>query len=73
MDDFKIIFESLQKQYPHYLVGVAEVATIFNCSKKTVYMRTCRKAKKPFPVMPAKGVAGKKFKLIDCAKALAEM
>lgn len=73
MSDFEIIYRSLQEQYPgRLLIGVKDVARIFDCSVKSVYNGTHRRAKSKFPVQPTSG-PGKKFKLIDCARALAEM
>ncbi len=73
MSDYKIILESLERQYPgRLLVGVREIAIIFDQSPKTIYNQTCRKAVKKFPVMPVSG-PGKKFRLTDIAKALARM
>lgn len=70
---FSLILESLEKQFPgRLLIGVKEVSQIFDCSVKTVHNGTHRKAKKRFPVQPT-NVPGKKFKLIDCARALADM
>ena len=40
MGDFKTIFELLEKRYEgRLLVGVKEVAVIFDVSEKTVYKR----------------------------------
>ena len=71
MDDYQTILASLERQYPgRMMVGVEEVATIFDCSVKTIYNGTHRKAKNKFPVQP---VAGKKFRLTDIARAIVGM
>ena len=73
MSDYESILASLERQYPgRLLIGVKELAAIFDLSEKTVYNMTCRKASKKFPVKAAK-VPGKKFKLTDIARALAEV
>lgn len=71
--DFEIIMRSLERQYPgRLLVGVKEVAIIFNLSQKTVYNMTSRKSKKKLAVQPAPG-PGKNFRLTDIARAIANM
>ena len=72
-DDFKAIMQSLERQFPgRLLVGVEEVAIVFNISKKTVYNMTSRKSKKRLAVQPVPG-PGKNFRLIDIAKAIVNL
>jgi hypothetical protein len=72
MSDYESILASLERQFPgRFLIGVRELAAIFEVSEKTVYNMTGRKSEKKFPVMPAR-VPGKKFRIVDVARALAE-
>lgn len=71
MSNYETILALLERQYPgRMLIGVEELAKIFDCSPKTIYNGTSRKSSKRFPVQPARA-PGKKFRLVDVARALA--